>query len=156
MAGEPVNLKKAPRRAIKEISRIGSWGRVEYHHKLECGHIEVRKRANSTGIMACTGCVLSEQYERRAPKVRENDEHVGSDLSYDILDQLGSELAINEGTAQFLKAELAVRFNVPVEAIEVALDIDEMGQQSLSGAYILLSADEVIRIINQADETSAS
>lgn len=143
-----VNLKKAPRRQIVDISRIGSWGRVEYHHKLECGHIEIRKRPNTTGIMACAGCVLSEQYEEREKPEEKNPND-------EILDQLGSELAVNEKTTQSLKAELGRALQIPSEAIEVVLDYNEEGEQALSGAIILLSADEVIRIVSGGRETNA-
>ena len=147
MAGRNVNLKKAPRRKIVDISRIGAWGRVEYHHKLECGHVEARKRAQTAETMACSGCVLSEEYEKRSEAPPE-------DPNEEILDFLGSELAVNEKTAQSLKVEIGRAMNLTTDAIEVVLDIDEQGQQALSGAVILLSADEVLRIVSQTVETS--
>lgn len=147
MASGKINLKKAPRREIQEISRLGSWGRVEYHHKLECGHTEIRKRATPSGTMACSGCVLSEEYENRAQQTED-------DPNEEILDLLGSELAVNEKTAQSLKVELGRALNLTTDAIEVVLDIDEQGQQALSGAVILLSADEVLRVVSQTVETS--
>jgi len=143
VAKKPVNLKKAPRREIREINRIGSWGRVEYHHVLDCGHVEVRKRAASAGTMACSGCVLSEEYESRVESRPVRDEYPADD----VLDALGSQLAINEGTAQAIKVELAKKLQLTQDAVEVALEVDEDGVQSLSGAVVLLSADEVLRFI---------
>lgn len=147
MAGRKVNLKKAPRRQIVDIARVGSWGRVEYHHKLDCGHSEVRKRATTSGTMACSGCVLSEEYRDRA-------ETAAPDPNEDILDDLGSLLASNEKTTQTLKAELARALSLSADAVEVVFDYNEEGVQALSGAVILLSADEVLLIVNRSAGTS--
>jgi hypothetical protein len=142
-----VNLKKAPRRDIVDVARIGSWGRVEYHHKLECGHTEVRKRATTSGTMACAGCVLSEEYQDRGQTVE-------ADIDDDILDLIGSQIALNEENTQSIKVELARRLNLPAGALEIIVDYDEAGEQAISGAVIVLSADEILRIISEPVETN--
>jgi len=42
-----INKKSAPQKNIVSIDKQGAWGDVSYYHKLDCGHIEVRKRAST-------------------------------------------------------------------------------------------------------------
>ena len=53
----PVNRKQAPQQTVVSISRYGQWGKVEYAHKLDCGHTEIRKRATRAPKIACEQCV---------------------------------------------------------------------------------------------------
>lgn len=136
-----VNLKKAPRREVTGIDRIGSWGRVEYHHRLECGHIEVRKRPSKTGTMACSGCVLSEQHQANLKSQR------FAEFPEELWDQTGADLAVQEGSVARLKAALVAKFGVPPEAVDVAVD-DEDGTLRVSYAVILLSAVEILEVLS--------
>lgn len=142
MAGKPVNLKAAPRQPIVEINRTGSWGRVEYHHLLECGHTEIRKRAAGSTTLSCSGCVLAAQHE-----AQQSREVVLPDAADDLLDRIGSEMAASERTAAQVRAGLSARLGVPPEAVDVATDVDEEGRMRVSYAVILLSVDEIARLI---------
>ena len=55
-----ISKKAAPQQDVVEVIRSGRWGKVEYIHKLSCGHAEVRKRAASTTKIACEGCLKAE------------------------------------------------------------------------------------------------
>ena len=59
-----INKKSAPQKNIVSIDKQGAWGDVSYYHKLECGHIEVRKRASTAPKIACTWCVIGEEKGR--------------------------------------------------------------------------------------------
>lgn len=146
MAGESVSRKAAPRRRIIDISRTGSWGRVEYEHRLDCGHIERRKRASSTDEMACTGCVLAEQHQKNLDKQVDKPEF---DEYSAILDQLAHQVAMSEREAAVIKAALVSTFGVLPEAVDVVLE-DNDGTLNLSYAVVLLSADEIRTILSRA------
>jgi len=140
MARSSVNLKKAPRRAIVEIDRTGSWGQVQYEHRLDCGHIEVRKRASTADFLACSSCVLAAEHENRQRRQREQLDRIDPDDM--VLDPLGAGLAMSERDAAKIKAGLAARFGVSIEAVDVAVD-DADGELKLSYAVVVLSADEI-------------
>jgi len=146
VAGEPISRKAAPRRRVVEISRTGSWGRVEYEHRLDCGHIERRKRAASTEEMACTGCVLAEKHQKNLNEQVDNDQF---DEYSSILDQLAHQVAMSEREAAVIKAALVSTFGVSPEAVDVVLEDDD-GTLNLSYAVVLLSADEIRLILSRA------
>lgn len=142
MAGYNVNRKKAPRRQVVDVVRTGSWGRVVYEHKLDCGHVESRKRKAASSTLSCAGCVLAEQKDA---ELSLQPRRVADDET--ILDLLGSRLAVSEKDAAQMKAALIAKLNVPQEAVDMVLDDDE-GTLQLSYAVILLSADEVMRMLS--------
>lgn len=137
MAGrKPVNKKAAPRQTVVRIERVGSWGRVEYHHILECGHVEVRKRAAPTSVVSCTGCVLAETHEKELAEPKR-------ELPAEDWDVLASQLAVSEKDAAVLRTRVASKFNVPLDAVDVVMTDDE-GELRLNCVVILLSAEEVM------------
>ena len=138
----PVNRKSAPRQKVVSIERIGSWGRVEYHHHLACGHTAIRKRASTTEVLACDGCVLAEEHRTNLAK------QAGSGADDDIYDPLHTEIAITEKDTAIIKAGLVAKFEVPPEAVDIVLGDDE-GVLRLQYAVILLSADEIQQILTQ-------
>lgn len=138
----PVNRKSAPRQKVASIERIGSWGRVEYHHHLACGHTAIRKRSATTPVLACDGCVLAEQHQTNLAK------QADSGTDDDIYDPLHTQLAITEKEAAQIKAELVARFEVPAEAVDIVLEDDD-GILRLQYAVILLSADEIHQILGR-------
>lgn len=136
LSGVPVNRKSAPRQQVVSIQRIGNWGRVEYHHTLACGHTAIRKRASTTEVLACDGCVLAEQHQTNLTKETPG----GTDD--EIYDPLHTQIAITEKETAIIKAGLVAKFGVPAEAVDLVLGDDE-GVLRLQYAVILLSADEV-------------
>jgi hypothetical protein len=89
--------------------------------------------------MACTACVLAEEYENR-----ERNENVSDmyDAWDDPWDPSGSQIASMENNTAQIRASLAAKFGVPPEAVDVAVgDLD--GIIVVQYAVIMLSADEV-------------
>ncbi len=142
MARQPVSRKAAPRQKVVRIDRVGSWGQVEYHHYLECGHIEVRKRAAATEVLACPNCVLAAAHQKEMEKSTKSDE-----IDEEIFDELGSELAMTETRAAQVRAALVAHFGVPLEAVDVVLEHDDDGVLRLQYGVILLSAAEIKAIL---------
>jgi hypothetical protein len=139
MAGrKPVNRKTAPRRSVVKIERVGAWGRVEYHHFLDCGHIEVRKRVAPTSLVSCAGCVLAETHQQELSETPVPP----SDEDWDVM---GSRLAELEKNVALVKMRVASRFGLPVDAVEVVM-VDDEGELRLSGVVVLISREEVAAI----------
>jgi hypothetical protein len=134
-----VSRKQAPRRTVVNVERVGTYGRVEYVHTLDCGHSESRKRVAPSTLMACTACVLAEEYENRA---RSENVPQMYDTWDDPWDPSGSQIASMENDTAQIRASLAAKFGVPPEAVDVAVgDLD--GTIVVQYAVIMLSADEV-------------
>ena len=102
----------APKMAVISVGRIGPWGSVYYHHLLECGHTESRRRCAKVGDrIACIRC--QEIVERRSvladlvPQSQESD----------------SDEAIAAGMTQEsrIKANIASMLGIPVDTIDISL-----------------------------------
>lgn len=104
--------------------------------------MESRKRRAASSTLSCAGCVLAEQGDAEF-SLRQR--HVVDDET--ILDLLGSRLAVSEKDAAQMKAALVAKLNVSHEAVDMVLDDDD-GTLQLSYAVILLSADEVMRMLS--------
>lgn len=135
--------RKAPRRAVVEISREGAWGRVKYKHLLACGHIEVRPRAASTPTLACAWCLRAEE------KNEEIKALVAGTQLIDTTD-INQKLANEEIDISRTKAIIATRFQIPIEAIDVVV-ADVNGNLVIQHALLFLSGSDVARLSrNQA------
>jgi hypothetical protein len=146
VASSSVNKKAAPRRLISRIEKIGSWGQVEWLHHLECGHAESRKRKAGTEYLACTGCVLAKKHEEQVNQTKRQVELLDLVDDPDVLDPLGVQLAAGERSVAQIRAELSTRLGVPSDSIEVIVD-DESGELGVSYALVLLTAEEIRRVI---------
>lgn len=129
--------RKAPRREVISISREGAWGKVKYKHLLSCGHTEIRQRASSTPKLACAWClrVVDKDVEIRAlvspprPSVENIDEIIAKE-----------EIDISR-----MKASIAVKFNIPIEAIDIRAE-DVNGKLVVKNALLFLSSGDVARL----------
>lgn len=140
MARSSVNLKAAPRKEVVRIEKTGSWGQVEWLHHLECGHVESRKRKSTTTVLACTSCVLADRHKQNVAELSSEADDI------ELFDELGSKLAIGERSVAQIRAELASRLSVPLDSIAVGVD-DDSGEMNVSYAVILLTLDEIQRVI---------
>ena len=52
----PVSKRQQPKRRVNDITRVGSYPSVWWEHRLECGHIERRKRKSASERIACEKC----------------------------------------------------------------------------------------------------
>ena len=130
--------RKAPRRTVESIERIGNWGSVKYHHNLECGHVEIRTRASRAPKLGCAWCL------RTAIKVvdvgaatRQFDEP----LDYD------ERMRENEIQVARLQGSLASALGVPTEAVDLV--VTEKGADlTVESAVVYLSPRDIDRIAN--------
>lgn len=122
-----MNLRKAPPRAVLEIWRTGSYGQAQWHHRLECGHIEVRKRKAPAEEIKCAACLEPEN----SPRER--------DARYD-------PYVADAALVQRATAGLAAQLGVDQELITVVTTIDDRGTPQVSYAQVMFTADHLKRM----------
>lgn len=128
--------RKAPRRKVTEIRRVGGWGQVSYHHVLSRGHIEKRARASKAPKLACVFCLRAEQ-------VVQTMSALNTPTKSEELDD--EKYASFETTVQMAKASLASQMNIPIDSVDVAI-ADEAGILRIRYATIFLSERDVRRL----------
>lgn len=134
--------RKAPRRSIEEIKRIGGWGNVKYHHHLVCGHIEVRDRASSAPKLGCAWCFKAAQRDAELKNPAAGGTIVPLAIDSDAI--MGQAEVDIERT----RAALARALSVPADAIDlIAIDAD--GSLEIQNALVFLSAHDVMRLANR-------
>jgi hypothetical protein len=138
-----LSKKQAPQQTVVSISKYGEWGKVEYAHKLECGHTEVRKRASRAPKIACEQCVKANTARQMLSKfvpIKVEDEFVWED-------DVASSIAKLEQDIGRLRAGIASKFNIGPESIDVITEETEEGAR-VSYVVILLDAEQALLIGN--------
>lgn len=151
MTNEDISRKKAPKRDVIEIVKAGSWGKIEYRHRLSCGHVEARKRVAPAPQMACTWCVVAEEKDQdlRRLTAPQPTRQVIVDVA-DIIDDMNADLA-GEENASVVQAGLAASLKVPLDAIDVVLE-DDGGELRLAYAVVFLTAADARRLASPAHQ----
>jgi hypothetical protein len=126
--------RKSPRRKIKSIERIGTWGNLKYHHLLECGHTEVRPRASSAPKLACAWCLRVEDKKDELSLLSPVNNQSDENFDEMFIKQLDNESRV--------RAEISKRLQVPVDAIDVTID-DISG---IRAARVFFSPSDVSRM----------
>ena len=130
-----MSRKAAPRREVVEVIREGDWGDVTYRHRLQCGHSEVRKRPAKSDVMACESCLLAKHYQPQAESAVTPAE---PELFFDPFE---AEMAFVEGEAGRIRAGIAARLNVPLDAVDVVVgQVD--GRMGVQSAMVFLDASQ--------------
>lgn len=120
----------APKMAVVGVSRVGPWGSVYYHHLLECGHTESRRRCAKVGErIACVKC--QEIVEHRSSLADRATISQEPDSDVDVAAGMSQESRI--------RANIASILGVPAETIDVAL-------HPTRRVMIFLSPSEVTRL----------
>lgn len=135
--------RQAPKRAVKEIRRVGTWGNVRYEHVLECGHSEYKPRASRADRLACMWCV----------KAIEKDEEMKSFTAPPpsiIAEYADDNTASSEIHLGRVRASLASVMKVPLEAIEIVAS-ENRGVLEIRAAYVFLSAGDISRLIQRGE-----
>ncbi|MFM9052455.1 MAG: hypothetical protein ACKOKF_09120 [Bacteroidota bacterium] len=127
--------RKAPRRQISRIDKVGSWGNVLYHHHLECGHVEIRKRTAPAPQIACAWCLRANEKDKEIKRLIRP-----ADISISENNIVDDEIKIEQA-----RAAIASRFAVPLDAVDISSE-DYAGQLIIRGATIYLSPEDVDRI----------
>jgi hypothetical protein len=133
--GGSTEHRRSPRRDVTEIKKVGSWGNIEYHHFLSCGHVEKRPRASRAPKLACVWCLRSEEKEIEMKSL-------ATPSQVRIVEE---RYADDETEIQNIRASLASRMNIPIEAVDVVVR-DINGKLEIQHATVFLSALEVRRI----------
>ncbi len=120
------NRKSAPQRAVLEIIKAGEWSKVQYLHKLECGHIETRKRAASTPKISCLGCVQAEKAEQVLASLA-RPSIIEPPIEETWRDDIAEDVAHTEQEIGFIRAGIANRLGISAEAVDVVMEQDEEG-----------------------------
>jgi hypothetical protein len=135
MAGSTEH-RRAPRKSVVEIRKIGSWGNIVYHHVLECGHIEKKPRASSSPKLACAWCLRADEIEKSLTMLA-----LPSNRS--VIDDEDS--ASVETSIMSAQATIASRLGVNTDAVDIVLH-DVNGTLEIKYATVFLSASEVRKI----------
>ena len=144
--GGQMSRKAAPRRAVIEIVKTGSWGRVEYRHRLECGHTEVRKRASSAPAISCMWCVVAEQKgaELQQLAIQQPVRNVMVDV-HDLLDDGFSHDSVVDEDANRMAAGLASNLGIPIDSVDVVIE-DVEGRLQVQYAVVFLDVRSARRL----------
>lgn len=136
-----VNKKSAPQKKIVSIDKQGGWGDVSYYHKLECGHIEVRKRASTAPKIACTWCVVGEEKgkELRALTL------VQPPTLEEVWDFYDTTINEEVDIAQ-LRAGLASAIGCPQDSVEVVAEVTENNVLKVMYVNVFLDLETAKRI----------
>jgi hypothetical protein len=140
-----ISKKSAPQQEIIEVIRSGRWGKVEYIHKLSCGHAEVRKRAAATTKIACEGCLKAEMGTQMLVALSAA-KPVFADFS-DIHDEIAASVASYEQDIARTKAALAKKLGVEVGAVDIYVD-ETSDSPKIVQAVVFLEAFNIEKILN--------
>ena len=130
---------------VVEVIRSGRWGKVEYIHKLSCGHAEIRKRAAATTKIACEGCLKAEMGTQMLVELS-GAKPVFADFS-DIHDEIAASVASYEQDIARTKAALAKKLGVEVGAVDIYVD-ETSDSPKIVQAVVFLEALNIERILN--------
>jgi hypothetical protein len=136
-----VNKKSAPQKNIVSIEKQGGWGDVSYYHKLECGHIEIRKRASTAPKIACTWCVIGEQKGKELRALTLVQPPTLEEV-WDFYDETTSE----EVDVAKLRAGVANAVGCNQESVEVVSIVDEDNVLRVSYVTVFLDFETAKRI----------
>ncbi len=128
-----VNKKSAPQHDILEIKRVGEWGKLEYHHRLTCGHVEVRKRPSKAPRIACAWCVVASEKQRELKALTIVQPPVVEEV-WDFYD----ETVVDEVMVANLRSGVASALGCPQENIEVVATVDEDGNLRVNYVSVFL------------------
>ena len=148
-----INLKAAPQREVLEIIRIGSYGTVEYHHRLSCGHVEKRKRKAAAKYIACTLCAVVIKAKKELDELLPNKPVPTMPEDIDVF---GSEVVSSEMSSARMVADLASVFGIPNDMISIVYVDDENGDLAVGGATIWLDNETMQRLLQENRRTSGS
>ena len=136
--------KSAPQQSVLEIVKTGDWSKVVYLHKLECGHIETRKRAATTKKIACLDCVKAESLQKvlvGLSKPTVIDPPLGDIWTSEI----DEDIAQTEQEINVIRAGIANSLSISLEAIDVVMESTEDGVV-LSYVMLFLDPETALRI----------
>lgn len=142
-----VNKKSAPQKQVIEIVRVGQWGRVEYQHVLECGHVEVRKRPSKTDKIACAWCVVAAEKQRELKTLTIVPPPV-TEEPWDFYD----DVAVDEIRMAQIRSALSHALGCPQESIEIVSSVDGDGNLTVNYVSVFLDFGQAQAIIRNSQK----
>jgi hypothetical protein len=136
-----VNKKSAPQHDILEIKRVGEWGKLEYHHRLTCGHVEVRKRPSKAPRIACAWCVVASEKQRELKALTIVQPPVLEEV-WDFYD----DSVVDEVMVADLRSGVANALGCPQENVEVVATIDDDGNLRVNYVSVFLDYSQAKNI----------
>ena len=130
--------RRAPKQTVLSIEKTGRWGQYVYSHTLTCGHKDVRKRAATSTEIACIWCLRANEKDKELKQMSSSVPEVF------FIDE---NLAEQETKIEKIRASIASKIGVPMEAIDISTE-DVLGVLVIRSAMIYLSAKDVSRIAN--------
>ncbi len=137
-----VSLKAAPRRQVLEVSRTGDWGEVRYRHRLECGHVEVRRRPSSSETIACSSCMTEGRLRDKVAFMQGIDDSIP-----DEQDRLSYEFAVVESNAVRVRGAIAAKLGIPLDCVDVLVS-DFGGKMSIASATVHMDGPMAMEMLN--------
>ncbi len=134
--------RKAPRRDVVEIRRVGGWGQVKYHHLLSCGHMETKPRASSSPKLACVQCFRT---DARVSEMKA----ISSPARLPIVSD--EEMATLETEVSMIRATISSRFGIPIDSVDL-VTTDDAGILRVRYATVFLTEKDVTRITNRESQ----
>lgn len=131
------NRKSAPQQRVTEIIKTGEWSKIQYLHKLECGHIETRKRAATTEKIACIGCVRVGRAEEILTSLA-RPVIIDPPIEEAWIDNIGEEIANTEQQVGSVRAGVASALGLSTEMIDVVM---EQGEEGIELSYVVVFLD---------------
>lgn len=121
-----MSRRSAPRKRVIEVWHTGAFGGTsQWHHKLECGHTDSRKRKAPSSEIGCTSC------------------EVGASLDSTTI-AVSDAFASSSTSASIIRAKMCSALSIPADAINVQFRGD-----TLAGALIMLDPKQVLEIIER-------
>jgi hypothetical protein len=118
---------------------MGDWGEIRYHHRLSCGHVEIRRRPVKSEVMGCSSCSTE---QRLSKKVFLLDERPSSEQDYDAL---SAEFAQAEIMSVRIRGAIAARLGVVLEDVDVLIsDVD--GRFAIASASVHIDGQTAMQI----------
>ena len=124
--------RNAPRRETVSVTKLGTYGHVQWIHQLVCGHSVVRKRKSPTGVLGCIKCIDAERFE-----------DMSQSLAIPVESPYDDDLSGAELEASKMRALLAGRFKVPPEQVDVVIRPDQWGRMVVDSATISLTRRQI-------------
>lgn len=130
---------RAPRRKVLSITNTAGYGQTWWFHRLDCGHVEKRKRKAPADTIGCSTCVEEERrFTRGAVDMMRLPPETDA----------GSDEASVELQAGRVAAEVASRLRVPTEMVDVQVSYVGSGL-AITGVSVWMPASAALALLPQ-------
>lgn len=128
---------KAPRRSVLSVSHVSGYGTTWWKHRLECGHVEERKRKAVSSRIGCSACIAAERGLARQLVELMSLPDEGQTFADDV---------VVEFEASRVAAEIASRLKISVEMVDVQIT-STGGGLKISGVRVWVPGDVALSLV---------